>query len=135
MNTVTLSGRIARDINPFYTERGLCISNFTLIVQRPSKKKKEDTPPSDQPKESCDYISCVAFGKQAETLANFIHKGKRIFVNGKLQSSSYTNKEGTKVYKTEVVVSSFEYMENRDPSGEVVNVDSFASFGVEDIEF
>ena len=56
-------------------------------------------------------------------------------INTSTVSSSYTNKEGTKVYKTEVVVSSFEYMENRDPSGEVVNVDSFASFGVEDIEF
>lgn len=138
MNKVILSGRLARDIAPIYSDKGLCISNFTLMVERPTirrRKKADAAETSETPQGSNDYINCVAFGKNAETLANFIHAGKRILVYGKLQSSTYVNKEGQKVYKTEVVVKSFEYMDYKDSSETVAEPNSFESMGLEEIPF
>lgn len=141
MNNVILSGRLVKDISPFYTDSGLCISHFTVAVQRPVRRRrtKEDSEAStseeNTQKETVDYINCVSFGKQAEMIANFIHKGKRIFLQGRLQVSSYTNKEGQRVWSSEVIVSSFEYVEPKDADGETVNSGNFGDFGVEDIEF
>ena len=133
MNIIIISGRMARDCEPIYTDKGLCISKFAVAVQRPTvRRRSEETPP---PKEICDFIPCVAFGKQAEMIANTLHKGNRILVHGRLHVSSYTNKENKKVYAQEVVVSSFEYVEPKDSSGEVDGSGNFSDFGIEDLEF
>jgi len=137
LNNVILSGRLVKDISPFYTDSGLCISHFAVAVQRPVRRRRnsEESETTDQQKETVDYINCVAFGKQAEMIANFIHKGKRIFLQGRLQVSSYVNKEGQRVWSSEVIVSSFEYVEPKDADGETVNSGNFSDFGIEDIEF
>lgn len=103
MNNVSLIGRLTRDPEMRYTASGTAIVNFTLAINRPFKDENGS--------EQADFINCVAFGKRAETIANYVKKGNRFGVTGRIQTGSYENKEGQRVYTTDVAVDSFTFLE------------------------
>lgn len=94
MNIVCLMGRLARDPTISYTQAGETIAKFTLAVDR--RKSREES--------SADFISCVAFKQSAELIEKWFHKGDPLALNGRIQTGSYTNKDGQKVYTTDVIV-------------------------------
>ncbi len=104
MNKVILIGRLVCDAEVRYTQGAepMAIARYTLAVDR--RKKDEN---------SADFISCVAFGKSAEFAEKYLHKGIKIAVEGRIQTGSYTNKDGKKIYTTDVVVESTEFAESK----------------------
>lgn len=104
MNSVQLVGRLTKDPDVRYTDGGTSIARFTIACDRRFKKDGED---------SADFISCVAFGKTAEFMEKYFSKGKKLGLNGRIQTGSYTNKDGQKVYTTDVVVDNVEFVESR----------------------
>lgn len=111
MNKVILMGRITRDAEIRYTqgEKSTAIARFSLAVDRRFKK--------DNDEQNTDFISCIAFGKIAEFLEKFGRKGTKFVVDGRIQTGSYNNKDGQKVYTTEVVVENIEFAESKNSSG------------------
>ena len=109
MNKVILMGRLTRDPDVRYSagENALAIARYTLAVDRRFKRDGEAT---------ADFISCVAFGRSAEFAERYFHQGIRIVVTGRIQTGSYTNREGQKVYTTEVVVEDQEFAESKSAS-------------------
>jgi single-strand DNA-binding protein len=101
MNVVSLAGRITKDLEPRMTSGDLMVLSFTLAVNR----RKKDDP--------ADFISCKAFGKTAETMANYLRKGSLIGVTGRIQTGKYDNKEGRTIYTTDVIVNEFEFLESK----------------------
>lgn len=104
MNAVQLVGRFTRDPDVRYTDGGLSIARFTIAVDRRFKKEGE---------QAADFISCVAFGKTAEFIEKYFCKGMRIGVTGRIQTGSYTNNDGAKIYTTDVVVEAAEFVESK----------------------
>lgn len=104
MNKCSLVGRLTRDIELRYTtgENSMAVARFNLAVNRKGKQK-----------DKADFISCVAFGKAAETLDKYVSKGHRIGIVGHIQTGSYDHKDGHKVYTTDVVVDEFEFLESK----------------------
>ena len=104
MNLVCLCGRLTKDPEVRYTQGAepMAIARYTLAVDR--RKKGEN---------SADFISCIAFGKSAEFAEKYLYKGIKIAVEGRIQTGSYTNKDGKKVYTTDVVVESTEFVESK----------------------
>lgn len=102
MNKTLLIGRTTKDPDIRYTqsEQPMTIARFNLAVDRRFKKDGE---------QSADFISCVAFGKTAEFIEKYVFKGTKIAVEGRIQTGSYTNNDGNKVYTTEVVVEQVEF--------------------------
>ncbi|MFG6327449.1 MAG: single-stranded DNA-binding protein [Lachnospiraceae bacterium] len=113
MNKVILMGRLTRDPDIRYSqgENSLAIARFTLAVDRRFKREGSN----DQ---TADFISCVAFGKTAEFCERYTHQGTKLVVEGRIQTGSYTNKDGVKVYTTEVVVENTEFAESKSSSSE-----------------
>ena len=108
MNKVIIIGRLTKDPDVRYTqgENSMCIARYTLAVDRKGKDK------------GADFISCVAFGKGGEFAEKYLKKGKKIAVTGKIQTGSYTNKDGVKVYTTDVVVEDHEFCESNAQSNQ-----------------
>ncbi|MEF9946008.1 MAG: single-stranded DNA-binding protein [Lachnospiraceae bacterium] len=106
MNKVILMGRLTRDPEVRYSqgENALAIARYTLAVDRRFKRDGEAT---------ADFINCVVFGKSAEFSEKYFRQGLRVVVSGRIQTGSYTNKEGVKVYTTEVVVEDQEFAESK----------------------
>ncbi len=104
MNKVILIGRLTRDPEIRHNQDKL-IGRFTLAVDRRYKK--------DGSEQNADFINCVAFGKTAEFLEKYVHKGTKLVVCGRIQTGSYTNKDGNKVYTTDVVVEECEFAESK----------------------
>lgn len=102
MNKTLLIGRTTKDPDIRYTqsEQPMTIARFNLAVDRRFKKDGE---------QSADFISCVAFGKTAEFIEKYVFKGTKIAVEGRIQTGSYTNQDGNKVYTTDVVVEQVEF--------------------------
>lgn len=107
MNKVVLMGRLTRDPDVRYTQgdQPTCISRYSLAVDR----KVKDANGNRQ----ADFINCVAFGKAGEFAEKFLRKGIKICISGRIQTGSYTNKDGTKVYTTDVVVEEQEFCESK----------------------
>ena len=107
MNKVILMGRLTRDAEVRYSQgdNSLAIARFSLAVDRRRKKDGEE--------QTADFISCVAFGKTGEFLEKFGHKGTKFVIEGRIQTGSYTNKDGQKVYTTDVVVENAEFAESK----------------------
>lgn len=106
MNKVILCGRLTKDLT---VNKGVntTVGSFTLAVdRRPTKDGKKEA----------DFISCRAFGKTAETMAKYLGKGRKVLVEGRMQSGSYTTKDGSKRYTMDVVVEEFEFVDSK-PSG------------------
>lgn len=111
MNKVILMGRLTRDPDVRYTQgpEQKCIARYTLAVDRRKPKDSEG--------QQADFISCVAFGKAGEFAEKYCHKGTKLVVSGRIQTGSYTNRDGQKVYTTDVVVEEQEFAESKS-SGE-----------------
>ena len=108
MNKVILLGRLTRDPEIRYSQNGSeqsCVAKYTLAVDRRGKKVEGQ--------QSADFISCVAFGKAGEFAEKYFKQGTKIAVTGRIQTGSYTNKEGQKVYTTDVVVEEQEFAESK----------------------
>lgn len=113
MNKVILMGRLTRDPEVRYSsgDQAMAIARYTLAVDRRGRRNAGD----DQ--QTADFINCVAFGKSGEFAEKYFHKGIKIAVTGRIQTGSYTNKEGQKVYTTDVVVEDQEFAESKNASG------------------
>ena len=109
MNKVILMGRLTRDPEVRYSagENALAIARYTLAVDRRFRRDGEAT---------ADFISCVSFGRTAEFAEKYFRQGLRIVVSGRIQTGSYTNRDGQKVYTTEVVVEEQEFAEGKNSS-------------------
>ncbi|MFV0527532.1 MAG: single-stranded DNA-binding protein [Lachnospiraceae bacterium] len=106
MNKAILMGRLTRDPEVRYAagDNALAIARYTLAVDRRFKRNGEPT---------ADFIQCVVFGKSAEFAEKYFRQGIKVAVSGRIQTGSYTNKEGQKVYTTEVVVEDQEFAESK----------------------
>ncbi len=122
MNKVILMGRLTRDPNVRYTagDNSMAIARYTLAVDRRFKRDGEAT---------ADFISCVAFGKAAEFAERYFRQGIRIVVSGRIQTGSYTNRDGNKVYTTDVVVEEQEFAESKNNAAGNNNVQNNAAAG------
>jgi single-strand DNA-binding protein len=112
MNKVILMGRLTRDPDIRYSqgENGTQVARYTLAVDRRFRRQGGDG------QQTADFISCVAFGKSAEFAERYFHKGIKIIVTGRIQTGSYTNRDGVKVYTTDVVVEDQEFAESKSVS-------------------
>ena len=121
MNKAILMGRLTRDPEVRYSQNdtSLAIARYTLAVDRRFNRNNKD-------EASADFIPCVVFGKGAEFAEKYLRKGTKIAVSGRIQTGSYTNKEGVKVYTTEVIVEDQEFAESKGSGG---GGDNFASQG------
>lgn len=104
MNVAFILGRLPRDPVIKASQSGMTIARFTLAVNRLNKKGQN---------QEADFINCVAFGKTAEAIGNYVYKGQRLLVEGRIQTGSYTSKSGEKKYTTEISVNRAEFIEKR----------------------
>lgn len=110
MNCVMLIGRLTRDPELRYTNTGTPVANFTLAVDKNlSKEKKQEMEAQEQP--TADFINIVVWNKSAENVANYLSKGLKVAIQGRLQSRSYEAKDGGRRYVTEVVAERVEFLE------------------------
>ena len=109
MNKVILMGRLTRDPEVRYSqgENSMAIARYTLAVDRRFNRS------SNGEEQTADFIGCVAFGKAGEFAEKYFRKGTKVAVVGRIQSGSYTNKDGVKVYTTDVVVEEQEFAESK----------------------
>ena len=116
MNSVVLIGRLTRDPELRYIPNsGTAVSTFTLAVDKPlSREKKSEMESKNQP--TADFIRIVVWGKTAENCANYLIKGRLVAVQGRIQTGSYDDKDGKRVYTTDIVASNVEFLEWGDKS-------------------
>ena len=110
MNKVILMGRLTRDAEVRYSqgENSTAIARFSLAVDRRFRRDNEE--------QTADFINCVAFGRTAEFLERFGRKGTKFVLEGRIQTGSYTNKDGQRVYTTDVVAENVEFAESKNNS-------------------
>lgn len=120
INNVTLVGRMTRDAELRYTPSNQAVATFTLAVNRNFKSQNGER--------EADFINCVIWRQQAENLANWAKKGALIGITGRIQTRSYENQQGQRVYITEVIVDTFQLLEKRE-SGHQQPVDNHPDFG------
>ena len=110
MNKVILMGRLTRDPEVRYSQgaTATAIARFSIAVDRRFKRDGEP---------DADFINCVAFGKTGEFIERYGHKGTKFVVEGRIQTGSYTNKDGVRVYTTDVVVEDQEFAESKNAAG------------------
>ena len=110
MNRVILMGRLTRDPDVRYSQSGdgsMAVARYTLAVDRRRSRN------SDSNEQTADFISCVAFGRQGEFAEKYLHQGTKLVIQGRIQTGSYTNRDGNKVYTTDVVVEEQEFAESK----------------------
>ena len=115
INNVVLIGRLTRDVELRYTPSNVANTTFNLAVNRNFKNAAGDR--------EADFINCVMWRQQAENLANWTRKGMLIGITGRIQTRSYENQQGQRVYVTEVVAESFQILEKRDNSANYSSMD------------
>src|SRR5690625_2828786 len=108
LNRVVLVGRLTRDPDLRYTPSGVAVANFNIAVNRPFSNQ--------QGEREADFINCVIWRRPAENLANYMKKGSLIGVDGRIQTRSYEGQDGKRVYVTEVVADSVQFLESRGAS-------------------
>lgn len=108
INNVSLTGRLTRDAELKYTQGGTAVAQFTLAVSRQFKNQ--------QGERESDFINCVVWRKSAENFSNFTHKGSLVGVEGHIQTRTYDNAQGQRVYVTEVIVENFALLEPKGSS-------------------
>lgn len=104
MNKVMLIGRLTRDVEMNYSANNTAVARYTLAINRPYKREGE---------QEADFLRCVAFGKTAELAERYLAKGVRVAIDGRIQTGSYTNRDGQKVYTTDIIVERQEFLEKR----------------------
>ena len=107
MNKVILMGRLTRDPEVRYSqgENALAIARYTLAVDRRAARREGEP--------TADFIGCVAFGRQAEFAERYLRQGTKIAITGRIQTGSYTNRDGQRVYTTDIVVEESEFAESK----------------------
>lgn len=110
INRVVLVGRLTKDPELKYTQSGVAVTRFTLAVNR--------TFTNQQGQREADFINCVTWRKQAENTANFLRKGSLTGIEGRIQTSSFDGKDGNRVFMTEVVADSVQFLEPRGANAE-----------------
>lgn len=110
MNKAVLMGRLTRNPDIRYTqgEKPMCIARYTLAVDRRFKRDGE---------QQADFIPCIAFGRQGEFAQKYFQKGTKIVISGRIQTGSYTNRDGIKVYTTDVIVEEQDFAEGKAAAG------------------
>lgn len=108
INRVVLVGRLTKDPDLRYTQNGTAVANFTIACNKPFKKDGEE--------QQADFINCVIWRKPAESLANYMSKGSLIGVEGSIQTRNYDDSDGKRVYVTEVLVASVQFLESKNKS-------------------
>lgn len=110
MNKVILMGRLTRDPEVRYSqgENATAVARYTLAVDRRFNRNNDD--------QTADFINCVAFGRSGEFAEKYLHKGTKVAITGRIQTGSYTNKDGVRVYTTDVVVEDQEFAESKNAS-------------------
>ena len=113
MNRVILMGRLTRDPEVRYSqgERSMAIARYTLAVDRRGRRGQDG---NDQ---TADFINCVAFDRAGEFAEKYFRQGMRVLVSGRIQTGSYTNKDGQRVYTTDVIVDEQEFADSKNSSG------------------
>ena len=109
MNKVILMGRLTREPDVRYSQNAdgsMAVARYTLAVDRRRARNNND-------EQSADFISCVAFGRSGEFAEKYLHQGTKVVVSGRIQTGSYTNKDGQRVYTTDVVVDDQEFAESK----------------------
>lgn len=106
MNHVAIVGRMTADPEVRYTQgdNSMCIASFTVALDRRSRNTEQ----------TADFPNCVAFGKTAEFIEKYFHKGMRIGGTGRIQTRNYTNRDGNKIYVTEIVLEQAEFVESKE---------------------
>lgn len=129
MNKSILMGRVVRDPEIRYTqgENPMAVARYSLAVNRQYKKKGDET--------TADFISCIAFGKSAEFVEKYIKKGMKLLITGRIQTGSYINKEGQKIYTTEIVIETQEFTESKSASNQDVENEGFMNIPDEELPF
>ena len=122
INRVVLVGRLTKDPELRYTPSGVPMARFTIAVNR--------TFSSQSGEREADFIGCIAWRKQAETIAKFFDKGNLIAIEGRIQVGSYDDKDGNKRYTTDVLLENFEFVEGRKDS--VSSVDTSSPYDYQD---
>ena len=137
MNKVVLMGRLTRDPDVRYTrgERAMAVANYTLAVDRRGKRRQEG-------EANADFIQCTAFDKAGEFAEKYFRQGMRVLISGRIQTGSYTDRDGRKVYTTQVIIEEQEFADSKGAGGEKgqkpqqanVDADGFMNIpdGVED---
>lgn len=120
INNVTLVGRMTRDAELRYTPQNQAVATFSLAVNRPFKNQNGDR--------EADFINCVIWRQQAENLANWAKKGALIGITGRIQTRSYENQQGQRVYVTEVVAENFQLLESQKERGSQARTNSQPDF-------
>lgn len=109
LNSICLVGRLTKDVELRYTPSNVAVATFTLAVNRTFKNENGER--------EADFINCVMWRQQAENLANWVKKGALIGVTGRIQTRSYDNQQGQRVYVTEVVAETFQLLESKGQQG------------------
>lgn len=138
MNQVSLIGRLTADPTLKYLQTGTPVATFTIAVDKGlSKDKKQEMESKNQP--TADFIRIVVWNKQAENCANFLVKGRLVGISGRIQSGSYEDKDGKRVFTTDVVAQQVSFLEwgDKSESGSMsdYDMDGFHPAGNEDIPF
>ena len=111
MNKVILMGRLTRDPEVRYSqgEQSTAVARYTIAVDRRFRRESDA--------QTADFIGCVAFGRQAEFAERYLRKGIKIAITGRIQTGSYTNRDGQRVYSTDIVVEEQEFAESKSANG------------------
>ena len=106
MNKIMLIGRLTRDVEMHYSSNNnnTAVARYTLAVNRQYKRENE---------QEADFLRCIAFGRTAELAERYLAKGMKVAVEGRIQTGSYTDREGQKIYTTDIVVERQEFLEKR----------------------
>lgn len=143
MNRVILMGRLTRDPEVRYSqgERTMAIARYTLAVDRRGRKNQDSTEPT------AEFINCVSFDKTGEFAEKYFHQGMRVLITGRIQTGSYINKDGVKVYTFEVIVDEQEFADSKnmtagesqaasrsEPSGAIGNGFMNIPDGIDDLD-
>ena len=121
MNKVVLMGRLTRNPDVRYSqgEKATCVARYTLAVNRRFRRDGE---------QDADFINCVAFGRQGEFAEKYLKQGTKIVISGRIQTGSYTNKDGQRVYTTDVVVEEQEFAESKSAAASNGGDSSYAAY-------
>lgn len=113
MNKVILMGRLTRDPEIRYTqgEKSMAIARYTLAVDRRGSKNSSDG------QQTADFINCVSFDKRGEFAEKYFRQGMRVLISGRIQTGSYTNRDGQKVYTTDIIVDDQEFADSKNAGG------------------
>ena len=118
MNRVIIIGRTTKEIDLKTTPNGTSVAEFSIAVRRTFKTNGEN---------ESDFFNCIAFSKLAETISRYVKKGDQVGIEGRLQTRNYTNREGKKVYITEIIVENVEFLQGKkqdaQPNFEEINTD------------